>query len=256
MFAKHLMIVCVVVFMLAALPLVSLGQDAELMEVDLLLPYIPYMGFYTSMLADELGYFEEEGMDVNIQGTDGSTFVVQKVAAGYSEFGVASTEPVVLGNETNQDYTAVYEYLTKPLFSLYVLPDSGIETFADLAGKVVGVSDLVGGEALIGRLLAGQAGLTLGIDLELRAVGYDQAMILEQFSSSELGAIISAAQTVARGELLGVEFKCIVYCGDTPASSEVIITSNAFMAEYPELVEGMAAPTPKPLNLRLPTRLL
>ena len=67
-----------------------------LKEVTILLPYIRSMTFYSLFVADAMGYFEDEGLDVTVEPGDGGSFAVQQVAAGQVEVGMANPAAVLL----------------------------------------------------------------------------------------------------------------------------------------------------------------
>ena len=79
-------------------------SDGEATKVAYLLPFRRSIAFWPVHLAEELGYFEEEGLSVASESTDGSSFVVQQVAADAAEFGIATSDPILLGFEQSPNF--------------------------------------------------------------------------------------------------------------------------------------------------------
>jgi len=90
--------------------------------------------------ADDLGYFEEEGLEVSIDSGNGSAGAVTRVASGAYQMGFADINALVEFNVANPDQSvqAVMMIYDAPPFGLYTLKDSGIEEPADLPGRTLG----------------------------------------------------------------------------------------------------------------------
>ena len=95
-------------------------------KITILLPFQRSIAFWPVHIAEEQGYFKAAGLDVTSEETDGSSFVVQQIAAGKSQVGIAVTEPAMLGYEQNADFVSVYDFLTGNAFDLWVLDSSPV----------------------------------------------------------------------------------------------------------------------------------
>lgn len=91
-------------------------------------------------VADRLGYWEEEGLDVTLQGMDGSADVFPALDAGQIDFGVESgPQGIPAAREAGADTIAVYNATTTGVFRLYTSASSDVNSLADMVGKKAGV---------------------------------------------------------------------------------------------------------------------
>ena len=91
-------------------------------------------------LAQDKGYFKEEGLDVAIDQGEGSAASIPKVAAGAYQAGFGDLNALVdLAAKRPADApVAVYMLYNTPPFTLVVKSDSPIKSPKDLEGKTVG----------------------------------------------------------------------------------------------------------------------
>jgi NitT/TauT family transport system substrate-binding protein len=91
-------------------------------------------------LAQDKGYFKEEGLDVTIDQGEGSAASIPKVAAGAYQAGFGDLNALVdLAAKRPADApVAVYMLYNTPPFTLVVKSDSPIRTPKDIEGKTIG----------------------------------------------------------------------------------------------------------------------
>jgi len=100
---------------------------------DLDVSYIPY-----GILADELGYFDDECIDMTLEVT--SSGATQSLIGGQTDFAMSGPEQLVSANNGAAfGAKMVYNYIPNLNIYLGVLADSDIESTADLAGKTIGL---------------------------------------------------------------------------------------------------------------------
>jgi putative hydroxymethylpyrimidine transport system substrate-binding protein len=93
-----------------------------------------HAGIYTAI---ENGYFAEAGLDVQPQVPSDPSAPIRQVAAGRTDLAISYEPEVMLARDQGLDVVAVAALVQKPLTSLISLPEAGIETPKDLAGKRV-----------------------------------------------------------------------------------------------------------------------
>lgn len=128
---------------------------------------------YPYYVAKEKGYFADEGLDVTINGADGSGQTVQAFSSGAANIAEMTSTDVLDAVGSRPDFHPVmffWSFYGNPLY-VGAPDDSGIDTAADLRGKTVGVSAMTGAEVKVLRNLATAAGLKEGTDYQIKAVG-------------------------------------------------------------------------------------
>lgn len=150
---------------------------APLPEFTVGLTYIPDIQFAPFYVAAELGYFEEEGLDVTLRHHGASESLFGALSAGEEDVVNAGADemlqayaagvPVVTFGVMYQEYPVV----------LIVPEESGIQDLADLAGHSVGLPGPYG-ENWFGLLaMMAEAGLTEE-DVAVEYIGYTQQAAL------------------------------------------------------------------------------
>ncbi|MCB0866199.1 MAG: ABC transporter substrate-binding protein [Solirubrobacterales bacterium] len=122
----------------AALAVGACGSDAGSDDrFDLMLDYVvnpDHAGIYT---ATDKGYFDDEGLDVEIRLPPDPAAPIKQVAAGRVDLAISYQPEVVLAREQGLDVVAVAALVNGPLTSLISLPAAGIDDPADLEGTTV-----------------------------------------------------------------------------------------------------------------------
>ena len=98
-------------------------------------PYSGWAGFY---VAQEKGYFEEEGLDVEFLLVKGSNPANQAIAAGDAQLGVSTASSVVVAASQGLPLVTVSAYMQSNPEGVIARKDRGIEAVTDFAGKRVG----------------------------------------------------------------------------------------------------------------------
>lgn len=89
--------------------------------------------------AKEKGYYEQEGLEVDILEGSGSGNAVKVVGSGAQEFGVASGESVAIGRSVGIPVVATAVFYQESPVCLFSSKKTGINKPRDLIGKKVGV---------------------------------------------------------------------------------------------------------------------
>jgi len=123
----------------AALPLALIGCAGGGDRVTLVLDWTPntnHTGFYVAL---ELGFYEDEGMEVTVMQPpeDGA---VALVAAGRAEFGISFQEEVLIAANAGEPLpiVAVASIVDRNAGGVMSLAEAGITRFRDLEGKRFG----------------------------------------------------------------------------------------------------------------------
>lgn len=128
-------VILFILMLVLILSVVSCKPESD--KVTVLLDWVPntnHTGLYAAL---ELGYYEEEGLDVEIlQAGEGGT--AQPVAAGQAEFGVSYQEEVTYARVEEIPVTAIAAVVQHNTSGFASPVEKGIETPADFEGKKYG----------------------------------------------------------------------------------------------------------------------
>jgi NitT/TauT family transport system substrate-binding protein len=210
-------------------------------KITILLPFQRSIAFWPVHIAEEQGYFKDAGLDVTSEETDGSSFVVQQVAAGKAQIGIAVTEPAMLGYEQNSDFSTVYDFLTGNAFDLWVPSTSSVQKIGDLPkGSSIAIKDQAGGEIPRLNVQLQKAGLQPGSDVDYKQFGENASVAANMLTTGKAAAMeISWNSLVGVQEALkkeGKELRCVT-CVETEAlASESVIVNSDFLSKHKDTV--------------------
>jgi NitT/TauT family transport system substrate-binding protein len=213
-------------------------------KITILLPFQRSIAFWPVHIAEEQGYFKAAGLDVTSEETDGSSFVVQQIAAGKSQVGIAVTEPAMLGYEQNGDFVSVYDFLTGNAFDLWVLDGSPVQKIGDLPkGSSIAIKEQAGGEIPRLNVQLEKAGLKPGADVQYQQFGENASVAANMLATNK-----AAAMEISWNSLVGVEqalkdqgkqLRCITCTETETAAAESVIVNKDFLAKYKDTVEKL-----------------
>src|SRR5438105_13834100 len=119
-----------------AAPAIAQTKD----KVVLLLNWYTYSEHAPFYVGKERGYFDQEGIDLDIQEGRGSGVTVQAVAAGTANFGYADVPTMMKAASKGAPVTAVGVALQTSPMSVMGFADKNIRKPEDLKGKTVAVT--------------------------------------------------------------------------------------------------------------------
>ena len=148
------------------------GADGELRELNVVLDWYPNALHAFLYDAIEKGYYEEEGLKVNIQFPSNTNDAISLVAAGQAEIGLYYQQDVIIAR-ANQDVPvkSIGAVVQAPLNIVLSLAEKDIQSPEDLVGKTIGYAGTELSEALIRSIMA-YVGADSS-DVEMIDVGFD-----------------------------------------------------------------------------------
>ena len=150
----------------AGLSVSAVAQD----KLTILLDWFVNPDHAPIILAEELGYFDAAGLDVEIVAPADPSAPPRLVAAGQGDVAISYQPSLHQQIEEGLPLMRIGTIVETPLNSLVVLKDGPIKAIADLKGKKVGFSIAGFEDALLGEMLK-EVGLSMA-DVELINVNF------------------------------------------------------------------------------------
>jgi NitT/TauT family transport system substrate-binding protein len=185
------------------------GQAADLKKVRLGVA-TTFLGitYPWLMMPQALGYWKEEGYDVEVLPIGGSLQVVQQMVGGGVDIGQINSSVIIQANATNG--IPLRAFMTNGVidWSITVPSESEIKTIADLKGKKIGVFNLASGGIPFLNSYLSKSGLNPESDVQLIPVGLG-APAVQALKSKQVDALMFWATANAGFENAGLSLRYI-----------------------------------------------
>lgn len=122
-------------------------------------------------IATKLGWFEKEGIKVDLVPLPGSGDCAKYVATRELPFSLPSVEPVGVLRAQGAKLKYFYTAYQGNVYGMAVPADSPIKSVADMKGKKIGVIGMASASAIIAKALAKKAGLDPERDIQIVVAG-------------------------------------------------------------------------------------
>jgi NitT/TauT family transport system substrate-binding protein len=195
--------------------------------------YIPNVQFAPLYVAAERGYFSQAGLDVQFDyksETDG----VALVGANELQFSLVSGEQVLLARAQGLPVVYVMAWWQNYPVAVASMPDQGIQSPADLAGKKIGLPGLYGANYVGLRALLNAGGLSEE-DVTLDSIGYNQVEAL--VSGRDQAVAIYANNEPIQMKAQGYDVDVLRVADYVLLASNGLLTNEKTIAINPELVQ-------------------
>jgi NitT/TauT family transport system substrate-binding protein len=212
----------------------------ETQEVELLLSFPESVIWSSLLVARDQGYFEEEGLEVTSQETEGSGFVTQQVIAGNADYGWGAADSVIIAYARDDSLRAVMCHQEQNIFRIVTLADSDIQSVDDLAGKTLGFTEKGGGEEPLVRAALADAGITDEVRLlPIGAAGPQSRVAIED---GTVDAYASSYPDMSSLTAAGLEFRDITPDKFNGTPGDCLMTRDEVLQdpEKRKIVEGIA----------------
>lgn len=209
----------------------------DLSEVTFALTNQRAIQYHPYYLADYLGYFEDEGLDVSFEIVRGSSAAVQQLIANNVDIAHPSGPATAQGVSEGHCLRQVYSYEHINVFGLSGVAEQGIDEISDLQGQTVGISEPSGGEVPLIRGILAEGGLEENVDYNFIPVGEGGAQTVNALQSGAAQAYGSSVYDVASTEAGGVELNNLMpnkfrYM----PSTSIVVTCDTLESERETLI--------------------
>ena len=188
----------------------SVAQQRPLKKVDIVVATPVLNVTYSQLtLPITLGYWRDEGYEVDLHTAEGSLQAVQQLVGGNAGFAAASANAIVLANiKSNQPVRVAMAFQTSD-FALVVEESSPIKTVKDLKGATIGVVNLATGAIVSLNGLLHQNGMDPARDVQYVATGFG-ATAVQALKSGRVQGLIYWGTAIAGFENAGLKLRRIV----------------------------------------------
>lgn len=216
------------------------GSDGGLTEITV--GSIPILDVAPLYLAQEKGFFEEEGLDATIKSAQGGAVIIPSVAEGSYEFGMSNTTSLLVGTSQGIPLQATGPCSNatgdpaKDMGAIMVGKGSDIKRPKDLEGKKVAVNTLKNiNEETVAEVVKRDGGDPSTIDFVELAF----PDILPAIESGDVAAGEVVEPFVTIGKSQGMQY-LISNLAELSPDMQVAMyfTSDKYAAENPETVEA------------------
>ncbi len=221
---------------------VGAGPAAEteaLQEVRLGVGYVPDVQFAPLYVAQNKGYYADEGLDVEIEYGFENDFVAL-AARGDREFAIGSGDQVILARSQGLPIVYVMKWYQRYPVALVMPAETGINQPGDLVGKRVGLPGYYGASFIGWKALVQAAGIEED-DVDLQEIGFTQTAAIQQGLIDAAMVYIANEPNQLRNQ--GIAVNVIEVSDYIDLVSNGLVTGETLIAENPDLVRRMARAT-------------
>ena len=214
------------------------GADGELRELNVVLDWYPNALHAFLYDAIEKGYYEEEGLKVNIQFPSNTNDAISLVAAGQAEIGLYYQQDVIIAR-ANQDVPvkSIGAVVQGPLNIVLSLAEKDIHSPEDLVGRTIGYAGTELSEALIRSIMA-YVGADSS-DVEMIDVGFDLMSSMTTGNvDATIGCLVNHEVPQLEEEGFAVNYFDLDDYGVPTYYEGVFLASDTMIEEEPEVLQG------------------
>ena len=186
----------------------------------------------------KMGWFAEEGLEVEFQWAAGSAAALQVLASGTAQFAHSDKTSLIAARDKGVKVKAVLNLQRVWPYSIAVLPDSPIKSTKDLKGKTIGVPSLASGAVPYVRQVYKAMGFDVDKDMKLVAAGTG-ARAATALTTGQVDALGLWGGAYAVIEGAGTKLRYMHAGFEDRISSLVQATTDEFAAKHPNVVIGL-----------------
>ncbi|MCL9775986.1 ABC transporter substrate-binding protein [Vibrio methylphosphonaticus] len=204
---------------------IALPSQAAEKELTLMLDWFVNPNHGPIVIANEKGYFKEQGLKVNIQEPADPSTPAKLVAANKVDIAVSYQTSLTIDVAAGLPLIRSATLIATPLNTMMVIDNGKINTLADLKGKKIGIAIAGNEEATIGTMLQSQ-----GVDFkDVKIINVGWALS-SSLASGQVDAIWGGLRNFETNQLELEGFKAKAFFPEehgVPTYEELVFVANA-----------------------------
>ena len=228
--------------LMTSLLVLSSGAGAQALEtVDYLLPApVQQIAFAPWMIAQQRGYYAQEGLKLNFLPGRGGIDTAKQIGAGNAPIGHSFGDTPIIARATGVPVKAVALLGGRSMMQLVVREDSAIRSPKDLKGKTITAMSYADANfySLLGVLAS--AGLTKD-DVNAQAVG--PAGVWQLFAAGKADAMTGVPEWIAEARATGLKLRIMPAYDYFGSMAQAILASDETIQKRPDLVRKVVRAT-------------
>lgn len=205
----------------------------------------PTAQMFPVFVAMEKGFYKAEGLDVTLNYSKGSSDAARQLAAGNADWGIFSSAATMQTVQRGFPLKAIMQIYYPDTFDIVVPADSPIKTMADMKGKIIGVSDLAGGEVPMTRASIVSAGLKEGGDVRLVIAGEGDPTTIRSFTEGRIQAYAGAKRDLLLIPAQGIKTRSITPSAIAAFPGDALLVRKETFEKDPETLKKFVRATLK-----------
>ncbi len=201
-------------------------------------PNAVHSGIYAAL---SRGYYEDEGIDLEVQAPGESTDAPKLLAAGKVEFAILDIHDLGIARERGIDLVGVAPIVQRPLAAVIARADGPVRRPRDLEGHRVGVTGLPSDEAVVDSEVKADGGDPA--EVERVTIGFNAVASLAADKVDAATGFWNAEAVALRRQGVPVRVFKVDKFGAPPYPELVLATSRQLLEEDPQLVDAAVRAT-------------
>jgi NitT/TauT family transport system substrate-binding protein len=209
----------------AALSVAAQAQAQDLKPINVLIPNENTTTLYPNIVARELGFFEQQGVDVTLLASDTTIPYVAFLVNGQADLVMLDSAQTFQAINTKQPVKMIFEGMQYAPEVVMVREESDIKSIADLVGKTVGLAS--DRDQITVQIALDTAGITID-QVSTVVVGDSGPVLAKSVRDNDVDAVSAAANDLTVLQANGIAMRDItpVESSKNPANSFVIATDR------------------------------
>jgi NitT/TauT family transport system substrate-binding protein len=178
-------------------------------------------------VAQQLGVWKQQGLDVDVNGLAGQATAAQQLIANQVQIATVGPETFIQAVSSNKpvQIKAFYTWVRKATWDIVVPANSPVQTLADLKGKTIGVAQIGKSDGKVAQAVIGQASGESPSDVKLLPVG-NGASALQALKKGDVAAYSDGDASAAQIQGLGLQLRSVPMPPEYADASDVTFAAS------------------------------